>query len=276
VVLQLADGGEVRARWVVAADGMWSPMRKFVGAAGAATAGTGPYLGEWHAFRQYLTGVGEAAATDLYAWFEPDFLPGYAWSFPLGDGSANVGFGILRGGRWPTSAMKALWPEILARPHIRAVLGPDARPEGPHKAWPIPAAVGAVPLTAGRVLFAGDAASLADPLTGEGIGQALASGRWAAEAILEHGLRPHGGDGTARAYEISVRHHLGTDHALAAALSRALSHRKGARSAIWLAGLSPWTRRNFARWLFEDYPRAILATPSRWHRGMFTGPGTRF
>jgi menaquinone-9 beta-reductase len=25
--------------------------------------------------------------------------------------------------------------------------------------------------------------------------------------------------------------------------------------------------------MFEDYPRALLLTPSRWHRGAFTGPG---
>ena len=59
-----------------------------------------------------------------------------------------------------------------------------------------------------------------------------------------------------------------TDHALARFLSHhALAHRKGARAAVRIAGSSAWVRRNFARWLFEDYERAILATPlSRWRR----------
>ena len=70
---------------------MWSPLRKHLGVA------TPGYLGEWHAFRQYFTGVGPRAARDLFVWFEPDLLPGYAWSFPLPDGRANVGFGIQRG-----------------------------------------------------------------------------------------------------------------------------------------------------------------------------------
>jgi hypothetical protein len=56
-------------------------------------------------------------------------------------------------------------------------------------------------------------------------------------------------------------------------LIRALRHRKGARTAVRVAGATAWTRRNFARWLFEDYPRAVIATPRRWTRGMFTGPG---
>jgi hypothetical protein len=59
-------------------------------------------------------------------------------------------------------------------------------------------------------------------------------------------------------------------------LVRGLRHRKGNRFPLWLVDRNDWTRRNFARWLWEDYPRAMIATPSRWHRGMFTGPGVRF
>jgi len=59
-------------------------------------------------------------------------------------------------------------------------------------------------------------------------------------------------------------------------LIRALRHRKGNRFPLWLVDRNDWTRRNFARWLWEDYPRAMIATPRRWHRGMFTGPGAVF
>ena len=75
--------------------------------------------------------------------------------------------------------MKALWPDCLRRPHIAAALGPHASAEGPHKAWPIPARVDRAPLARGRVLFVGDAAAATDPMTGEGIGQALLTGRLA-------------------------------------------------------------------------------------------------
>ena len=60
---------------------------------------------------------------------------------------------------------------------------------------------------------------------------------------------------------------------MSALLQRALRHRKGARFAVRLAGATAWTRRNFARWLFEDYPRAVVLTPRRWRRHLFTGPG---
>jgi geranylgeranyl reductase family protein len=261
------DGlGPVRAPYVIGADGMWSPLRHALGTFEAG------YLGDWHAFRQYFTGVSPLAG-DLWVWFEADLLPGYAWSFPLPGGRANVGFGVQRDSGITGRQMKAMWPDLLSRAHIRGVLGEGARPEAPHKAWPIPARVDRVALTAasGRALFAGDAACATDPLTGEGIAQAFATGRWAAEAILRAGSA--GPEGVAKDYEKTVRAELLPDHRLSALLSRALQHRKGARYSIRLAGSTGWTRRNFARWLFEDYPRAALQTPRRWRRGMFTAPG---
>ncbi|MDQ3757569.1 MAG: hypothetical protein M3394_06955, partial [Actinomycetota bacterium] len=138
---------------------------------------------------------------------------------------------------------------------------------------PIPARVRDVPLTAagGRALFVGDAACATDPLTGEGIAQALITGRRAAEAVLAAGTEQ--AEKAARLYTRSVRRDLFADHWLGDLLSRGLSHRKGARIAIRAAGLTPWTRRNFARWLFEDYPRAILLTPHQNGAGVSSGRG---
>ena len=266
IVLEVDGIGSVAARYAIAADGMWSPMRKHLGVAAPG------YRGEWHAFRQYFTDVGPRASEELFVWFEPDLLPGYAWSFPLPDGRANVGFGIQRDGGKVARVqdMGPLWPQLLARPHIAAVLGPHARPESPHRAWPIPARIDGITLTTRRTLFVGDAAAATDPMTGEGIGQALLTGVLAAESIEAGGLdAPQ----VVTTYERRVREALVADHKMSLLLIRALKHRKGARTAVRIAGASAWTRRHFARWLFEDYPRSMITTPRRWHRGMFTGPG---
>ena len=151
------------------------------------------------------------------------------------------------------------------------VLGDGARPEAPHKAWPIPARVDRAVLARGRALFVGDAAGACDPMTGEGIGQALESGMLAADAILAAG--PDAPQLAAARYRRDVIRGLGADHRMSMLLIRALRHRRGTRAAIRLAGMSDWTRHNFARWLFEDYPRAMAVTPGRWHRRMFTGAG---
>lgn len=261
------DGmGPIVARYAVGADGAWSPLRRALGA------NEPGYLGDWHAFRQYFRAVGPQASS-MWVWFEADLLPGYAWSFPLPGGRANVGFGILRSAGIPVREMKAMWPDLLNRPHVRDVLGPEAQPEAPHKAWPIPARVDSVPLTAagGRALFVGDAACATDALTGEGIAQALLTGERAGQAIVAAG--PAYSQGAARRYEAAVRQDLFGDHRMSVLLGRALSHRKGARIALRVAGATRWSRHNFARWLFEDYPRAVAVTPARWRRGALGGSG---
>ena len=267
VELDGPDGlDRVEARWAIGADGMWSPLRRALGCHDPG------YRGEWHAFRQYFRQTGPGAR-DMHIWFEPDLLPGYAWSFPLPDGGANVGFGLLRGRHLDGGAMKALWSDLLERPAIRRVLGTKAEPEGPHRAWPIPAGIDRATLGHGRALFVGDAARAADVMTGEGIGQALLTGRLAAEAVLPtRASDPQADAGAVIArYEETVRAELGADHRMASLLGTALADRRRAELAIRVVGLNDWTRRNVARWLFEDSPRGIALTPGRWRRGALSG-----
>jgi menaquinone-9 beta-reductase len=267
VVVGVDGGDRIAARYVIAADGMWSPVRKALGA------GRAGYLGEWHAFRQYVADVDGAAGRDLFVWFDADVLPGYAWSFPLPGGRANVGFGVLRDGTRRIQDMKQLWAGLLDRPHIRQALGPDAELEGRHLAWPIPASVDTAMLARGRVLLTGDAAMAADVMTGEGIGQALLTGRLAAEAVIARGALD--ADGVRGHYERAVRRHLLADHRISARLGRVLAQERGARGAVAILDhAGGWGRRNFARWMFEDEPRALALTPSRWHRRFLAQPGT--
>lgn len=242
--------------YVVAADGMWSPVRK---AMGLSTAG---YLGEWHAFRQYIGNVTGSSATQLHVWFEKDLLPGYAWSFPLPGNRANFGYGILRTSERSTKFMNETWRDLLDRPHIREALGPNFVPEDRHSAWPIPARIDEAVRSSGRVLFVGDAVCATDTLTGEGIGQALETGIAAAESI-HAGNSPH----EVRAnYSRELDKTLLADHRMSVALSAILARPFFARLVLAVVDTNNWTRTNFARWMFEDEPRAIVLTPRRWHR----------
>jgi menaquinone-9 beta-reductase len=309
VVLTVGDT-LVSAQHVLAADGMWSPMRKFLSSSASSALSSSsasslfeartatPYLGEWHAMRQYYGNVHTEASRKLWIWFEPDIIPGYVWCFPLADGRVNLGFGIERNADVKTKTMKALWASLADRPHIRAVLGADAVAEDEVKAWPIPADIAHASLSDGRVLFIGDAARACDVLTGEGIGQAIQTGSYAAEAILASGsgstsnrkvlvndpstqgslLAPLVTDDTAVAtisshYEQAVRSHLGPDHRMAFALQRMMRSEAICRGSLAISGSTNWTRSNFARWLFEDYARGIALTPRRWKRGLMSGPG---
>ena len=262
VVLTTAGAGRLHARYAVAADGMWSPLRRMLGLS------LPSYRGDWHAFRQYFEGVGPEAAAALRVWFEPEILPGYVWSFPLPGDAANIGFGVSRATH-RTGSLGRLWEELRNRPHIAAVLGPDATPADRPRAWPIPTRLGDLPLTSGRVLFCGDAAGVGDPMTGEGIGQALLSGLLAAEALAAAG--PFDDEAARHLYRSGVERHLQRDFRFTQMLGRALRSPRGCDTAVRISGATPWTRRNFARWLFEDYPRALVLTPDRWQRGALGG-----
>ena len=258
----LDDGRVVSAPFAVAADGNYSTARRLL------SPGEPPVLGEWSAFRQYFSGVDDPR---LWVLFERDLLPGYAWVFPLPGGRANVGFGMLRGPGVTGKVLATKWRELLARPSVRAVLGPHAEPIGTHRAWPIPSHLDVARLTTGRVLFVGDAAGVVDPMTGEGIAQALETGTLAAEAVAALGRES--ATAVAARYRSDVSRTLGRDLRFAGLLQRVLARPLGARAALRAVDTNDWTRRNFARWMFEDYPRAVLFTPDRWRHGMLTPPG---
>ena len=263
ISVQVENLGELTVDYVVAADGMWSPVRKSLGLS------TPGYLGEWHAFRQYIGNVHGSANEKLHIWFDKDLLPGYAWSFPLPDNRVNFGFGILRTSDRSTKYMNDLWRDLLTRPHITTVLGEHFVPEDRHTAWPIPARIHDAVRSSGRVLFIGDAVCATDTLTGEGIGQALETGIAAGEAIHECDTAADVRD----SYSHKIDSLLLADHRMSSVLSRMLTYPVVARMVLALVDTNNWTRKNFVRWMFEDEARAVVFTPRRWHRRFLARPG---
>jgi len=111
-----------------------------------------------------------------------DFSPipgGYGWLFPKGD-HINIGVGAFA----PESSdarLKAVTRTLLADYTLQKLGVPlPAEVTGQHLGMG-----GHAYVPRGRVLLAGDAAGLVDPLTGEGIHSAIVSGQAAAAAILE-------------------------------------------------------------------------------------------
>jgi geranylgeranyl reductase family protein len=176
---RLSTGRELRADFVIGADGATSRV--------AAEAGlVYPKRVLWgFAMRSYLH-----CAVNLPAilFWEPEpwrALPGYGWVFPGTDGS-NVGLGLgMVADRRAAARVTQLLPRFLD--HIREIGvltgAPDSMPSRPLGGWLKMGMIGTIP-AAGTVLLVGDAAGLVNPLQGEGIAQALCSGRMAAEALL--------------------------------------------------------------------------------------------
>ncbi|WP_092380657.1 geranylgeranyl reductase family protein [Micromonospora phaseoli] len=193
--------GEISAGVVVGADGAGSVVRRTLGQRnnpdrhlalairGYAPAQPGPPV-------QHIV-------TSAARW------PAYAWSFPIGDGRANIGYG------------EVLRSESLTRAHLldrlAALLpGTDPATVTGLRAHHLPLSTFRPVPGRGRVLLAGDALSLINPLTGEGIFYALRSGALAGTAATG------APEQAARRYVDALRHRLGR-------------HLRHSSAAAWLA-----------------------------------------
>lgn len=111
-----------------------------------------------------------------------ELLPGYLWIFPLPEGRANVGLGMLtRDLQRSRVALRLRLPEVLRSHPALAPRFAEATFEGPAQGFGLPLGSQRRPASGDRLLLVGDAAGLVDPFTGEGIGNAMISGRLAAQ-----------------------------------------------------------------------------------------------
>lgn len=136
------------------------------------------------AVRGYYQGIADLAPDRMEIHFLDQFLPGYFWIFPLPDGKANVGFGMLSDQvAQHKIKLRAALPEIVAQAPGLAERFRSAQLLGPVTGFGLPMGSRKVPLSGERFVLCGDAASLIEPATGEGIGNAMLSGRLAAEHV---------------------------------------------------------------------------------------------
>ncbi|SER75159.1 geranylgeranyl reductase family protein [Actinokineospora terrae] len=156
----------------------------------------------------------------------PVLLPGYGWIFGMGDGTVNVGLGIL-------STSKAFGSTDY-RQLMRSWL--DGTPEE----WGFrePNAIGkvggaALPMGFNRtphyrdgLLLVGDAGGMVNPFNGEGIGYAMESARIAAEIVVQALARAEGParERALEGYPVAMKQALGSYYRLGNTFSRLIGN----------------------------------------------------
>ncbi|WP_326688673.1 MULTISPECIES: geranylgeranyl reductase family protein [unclassified Streptomyces] len=112
-------------------------------------------------------------------------LPGYGWIFGMGDGTSNVGLGVLN----TSSSFKELdWREILKAWCASMPQEWGYTPENmtsPIRGAALPMAFNRQPHYTRGLMLVGDAGGLVNPFNGEGIAYAMESGVIAAETIVQ-------------------------------------------------------------------------------------------
>lgn len=121
-----------------------------------------------------------------------NLLPGYGWVFPMGDGTCNIGLGMLNTSQaFRNTDYRALLKQWLASTPSQwgwcaenqvGVIGSAA----------LPMAFNRKPVYSRGLLLVGDAGGMVSPFNGEGISYAMESGGFAADAIADAKARGFG------------------------------------------------------------------------------------
>ncbi len=145
------------------------------------------------AARAYYEGVTGLGARFQFH-FPAGLLPGYVWAFPIGPATANVGVGFFLGAPRGHPSPGAFLRRLEGDPTPGHWLA-SARRTGPIEAYPVRTDYPGHRVHGANWLLVGEAAGLANPITGEGIDLAMESGMLAAEVA----------DAALRAGDLSVR-----------------------------------------------------------------------
>lgn len=160
--------------------------------------------------RQYYEGVsGLHPSGFIELHFVKDILPGYFWIFPMTGGRANVGLGMLSSSVSKRKInLKIELQKIVEEHPVISKRFADARSLEQPKGWGLPFGSKKRTLSFNRLMLCGDAASLIDPFTGEGIGNGMISGKYAAETAVEALLAGKMDADFLRKYDARVYRHL--------------------------------------------------------------------
>ncbi|MEO1049588.1 MAG: geranylgeranyl reductase family protein [Bacteroidota bacterium] len=178
-ILIQTNKGEIKSRFVVGADGAHSVVNRHLG---NIEVDKNHYSAGLRMYFDGVSGFHDQGYIELY--FFKNILPGYLWVFPLPDGKANVGIGMLSSAVMSkkVNLKKAFRILLDEHPKLKARFEHATALETV-KGFGLPLGSKKRKLSGDHFLLTGDAASLIDPFTGEGIGNAIRSGRVAAMHI---------------------------------------------------------------------------------------------
>lgn len=116
--------------------------------------------------------------------FVDSIQPGYFWIFPIEDGKANVGLGMTQDELKKRNVnLQAELDKIIKENPLFKERFAEAKLLTPIKGWTLPMGSKRRRATGNGFVLIGDAASLIDPFSGEGIGNGMTSGLLAARII---------------------------------------------------------------------------------------------
>jgi menaquinone-9 beta-reductase len=212
-----------RARLVVAADGNSSRLSLAMGLAKRDDRPLGV------AVRTYYTSPrhnDDYLESWLELWDGDRLLPGYGWIFGMGDGTSNVGLGLLN----TSAAFQNIDYRGMLRRWLAGMPGEWGYTEenrtAPVRGAALPMGFNRTPHYTRGLLLAGDAGGMVNPFNGEGIAYAMESGEIAARVITEALAQPgqRGAEAVLAGYPLALKDAYGGYYTLGRKFVEAIGH----------------------------------------------------
>ena len=229
--------------------------------------------------RQYFRNVSGPGRDHLHVFLTKDMNEkgaGYGWVFYFGDGRANVGAGVstktlARTGR----NLKDYFDRFLEEPELARWLE-GAEPEGPPKSWSLKMGMWGAKRYAQGLMTVGDAASMIHPISGEGVGYAIESGRLAASFAYEARSRNDYSASVLKEYAVQLRRKRAKEHLSGYALTNLVPNLQMMEPLFKSCAKDPGARRTLVEGFTGDAPiYSLLKHPRTLGRALATAVRSR-
>lgn len=197
-------------------------------------------------------------------------LPGYLWVFPLAGNRANVGIGMLSSvvAKKKIHLKDTLTALLQTHPALKERFK-EAKPLESIKGFGLPLGSKRRPISGDRFLLTGDAAGLIDPFSGEGIANAIRSGRYAAQHVLACFRAQNFSAAFNKAYDNEVYRLMGTEFKVSRTLQHLARYPALLNFVIRKAGSSNFLQTYLTDALADVEKKRMLWKPGFYYRILF-------
>lgn len=221
------------------------------------------------ALRQYYKDI-QGMSNQLEIHYIKEAQPGYFWIFPLENGYANVGVGMLHE---TIKSRKIDLKKILADTIQSKAFSErfkNAEPTEKPKGWNLPVGSKHRKNYGNGFMLLGDAAGLIDPFTGEGIGNAFYSAKYAVQIVAKAKAENNFSESRFAEYDNILWQRLGNELAVSSRLQKVGRMQTLLNFVIGKAEKNTNVRDIISGMMRNDIPKQQLANPLFYLKLLFT------
>ena len=197
-------------------------------------------------------------------------IPGYFWIFPAGNKKANIGVGLLKSrAKKKKYNLQEIMSQVINSKNFKHRFKNSNALEKP-KGWNLPFGNTKRGNHGNGFLLLGDAAGLVDPFTGEGIGNAMESGKIAANIVLKAKKINNFSSQILSEYDKVLWEYLGSELKTSTLLLKLAHYRILLNFVIDRASRNKNIKNMISGMLADEVPKTELSNPMFYLKTLFS------